>query len=281
MDDVKSFSIALCIGLMYWTSTGAQTLDGGAQIWISTANGSLEGNDKVVKLEATLYTPRTTGKHPVLIFNHGLVSGFSRVKYDELAETMISRGIAVIMPMRRGLGESEGTQNQPHSCDTAINEAGVQHAIEDIDAALAYVRNNPSLDAEQILLGGNSRGGILSLVYAARRKTAGLKGIINFVGTWNDDRSCRFDDINGALFKEAGAGSTIPALWLYGEGDSYNSDKSVKDYAETFRLAGGNLTFRLYTHDFWNGHKLLEKGSKFWRPDVTRFLDRLNFAGRY
>lgn len=238
-----------------------------------------DSNQKTIKLEATLYTPNATGKYPVFIFNHGLVSGFSRVKYDELANLMTSRGIAVIMPMRRGLGGSEGSQNQPRSCDIAINMAGVQHAIEDIDAAFAYVRSNPSLDAERVLLGGNSRGGVLALVYAARRKVAGLKGVINFVGTWGDDRSCRFDDINGTLFKEAGAGSEIPTLWLYGEGDGYNSDKSVKYYAETYRLAGGDLTFRLYAHDFWNGHKLLEKGSKFWLPDLIQFLDRINLVG--
>lgn len=80
------------------------------------------------------------------------------------------------------------------------------------------------------------------------------------------------------MFKEAGASSSIPTLWLYGEDDSYNSNNSVKGYAETFQLAGGNAIFRLYSHDFWNGHKLLEKGSKFWLPDLNQFLDRLNFA---
>ena len=103
--------------------------------------GLPDSNQKTIKLEATLYTPNATGKYPVFIFNHGLVSGFSRVKYDELANLMTSRGIAVIMPMRRGLGGSEGSQNQPRSCDIAINMAGVQHAIEDIDAAFAYVRS--------------------------------------------------------------------------------------------------------------------------------------------
>lgn len=213
----------------------------------------------------------------MFVFNHGLVSGFSRVKYDELAEMMVSRGIVVIMPMRRGLAGSEGSRNQPHTCETRINQAGVEHAIEDIDAVFAYVRANPALDANRILVGGNSRGGILSLIYAARRKPVGLQGVINFAGTWNNDRDCRFDDINDTLFKEAGFGSVIPTLWLYGEDDGYNSNNSVKGYAETFRRAGGNVTFRLYAHDFWNGHKLLEKGSKFWLPDLNQFLDRLNF----
>ena len=42
-------------------------------------------------------------------------------------------------------------------------------AIEDVDAAMAYLRAQPWADPERVLVGGQSRGGILSVAYAAER----------------------------------------------------------------------------------------------------------------
>lgn len=277
MTKINSLLEALWIGLFVFMSFHAQAAESGTQIWIPGPHERNESDAKSIKLEATLYTPTGTGKHPLLVFNHGLVSGLSRVKYDELAEALVSRGIAVVMPMRRGLAGSEGSRNQPYTCDTTTNYAGIDHAIEDIDAVLAYVRSNASYDMKRVLIGGNSRGGILSLVYAARKKPEGLLGVINFVGTWSSERSCPFDDVNTPLLKEAGAGSSVPTIWLYGEGDTYNSDKSLRSYAEIFKQAGGKVSFHLYSHDIGNGHKLLENGKRFWRPDLDAFLESLGF----
>jgi len=49
-----------------------------------------------------------------------------------------------------------------------------------MDAILAM----PFVDDERVVMGGQSRGGILSVAYAGRRPEQ-VKGVINFVGGWS------------------------------------------------------------------------------------------------
>jgi pimeloyl-ACP methyl ester carboxylesterase len=123
------------------------------------------------------------------------------------------------------------------------------------------------------LLAGTSRGGILSVVYASRRPDS-VKGVINFVGIWNDDRC---PDINDQLFTEAARSIRTPTLWLYAEGDRMISKASAIRYSSSFQNNGGMLTFRLYSHDFGNGHALLLKGERFWLSDLDIFLSQLGY----
>jgi dienelactone hydrolase len=68
-----------------------------------------------------------------------------------------------------------------------------------------------------ILMGGESRGGILSIAYAGRHPQQ-VAGVINFVGGKLGTAS----EVNGALFR-CGAAFLGPTLWPYGENDSFYS----------------------------------------------------------
>jgi dipeptidyl aminopeptidase/acylaminoacyl peptidase len=48
-----------------------------------------------------------------------------------------------------------------------------------MDAVLAF----PFVDPTRVVIGGQSRGGILSIAYAGQRPEQ-VKGVVNFVGGW-------------------------------------------------------------------------------------------------
>jgi hypothetical protein len=96
------------------------------------------GSSKTLKLEATLYRPSREGRFPLVIFNHGStgpgvipVSFTSR--FEAQSHYFLKRGYAVISPMRRGRGASEGTYSESYGCDHVSVSSGVASAIEDLD----------------------------------------------------------------------------------------------------------------------------------------------------
>jgi dienelactone hydrolase len=53
--------------------------------------------------------------------------------------------------------------------------------LTDIDAAIAVLRRRQDVAPGPVLIGGHSRGGVLSVVYAGMHPEQAL-GVINFVG---------------------------------------------------------------------------------------------------
>ena len=106
--------------------------------------------------------------------------------YAETARFFVERGWAVLIPMRRGRGASDGEYLERYECESPALSSGLDRAIEDLDAVMAFVAQQPWVDRNRLLLGGMSRGGFLSIVYASLRPT-GAKGVINFAGGWTAD----------------------------------------------------------------------------------------------
>src|SRR4029453_15116256 len=79
--------------------------------------------------------------------------------------------------------------------------------------AMAAILNMLFVDRDRVVIGGQSRGAILSVAYAGRHPEQ-LKGVINFVGGWSGRRCAT--DINQTLFVRGG-GNPGETIWLYGE----------------------------------------------------------------
>jgi dienelactone hydrolase len=75
----------------------------------------------------------------------------------------------------------------------------------------------PFVDRDRVVIGGQSRGGILSVAYGGLHGEQ-VRGVINFVGGWSGSRC--MSDVNPELFKR-GARYPGETLWLYGEGDPF------------------------------------------------------------
>jgi dienelactone hydrolase len=258
--------------------TGIHT---GTTIRIPTLERGSDGQP--VTLEATLYRPPGDGPAPVLLFNHGSTGG-GRVaptvtlRPDRIASVFVDRGLAVLAPMRRGRGASGGLHGEfEGSCDARILGEGLARAIDDVDAAMAYLRAQAWADPRRVLVGGQSRGGILSVAYAAERPDA-ARAVINFAGGWTTQRCDEAGEgFNQATFAAAGAKSRITMLWLYGEEDSFYAATWTRRYHETFVRAGGVATFHLFPPFGADGHRLVDR-PELWKGVVDDFLRSLGLT---
>ena len=247
------------------------------QVWIAVESPGADA----VKLEATLYRPPGNGPFPLALVSHGSTGGGAvsprlTLRPETLAPLLVARGIVVLAPMRRGRGASGGSYDEPYGCDYGGAQRGLENAMADTDAALAYARTLPYVDSSRVLLAGSSRGGLLSIAYAQRRPGIAA-GIVNFVGGWHGD-TCP-NDFNRYVFRRAGAAVTVPTLWLYTENDRYYSPRSIRAYANEFESAGGRVTLRVYPPQGADGH-YLTRYPDVWRGDLESFLDRLGLPAR-
>ena len=235
------------------------------------------GGTKELRLEATLYRPNQTGRFPVVVFNHGSTGpGVTPIdqtlKYPIVARYFVEKGFAFLVPMRRGRGKSEGSYHEGYQCGSEAR--GINLAVEDLDGLFTFLREQAWADTSKILIGGVSRGGILSVVYSGRRADM-VKGVINFVGGWMGE-SC-FPDSNAGFFAEAAKKATFPMIWLYADNDNYYSTAAIKTYRAAFEKAGGKGPFHLFKDIGGNGHYLSSK-PLFWRPVLDEYLNQLGLS---
>lgn len=239
---------------------------------------------ETVKLKVVAYRPAAPGPVPTLIFHHGSTGRgtdpalFSGVFIPQrLVEFFTHRGWAVVLPSRRGRGGSEGRydegfapdRSRGYTCERTLSLAGADRALRDVDAATKAILAMPFVDRTRVVVGGQSRGGILSVAYAGQNPGA-LRGVINVVGGWMSAR-CG-NDINPTLFKR-GAAYPSSMLWLYGENDPYYPLSHSQANFAAFTAAGGKGEFLRYPPPAGlDGHGILFGQPAPWTWDVDRYL---------
>jgi dienelactone hydrolase len=171
-----------------------------------------------VKLRTVTYRPTGDGPFPTLIFHHG--SGNFERPYapKAVAQWFVARGWVVIAPSRRGRGGSEGlNEEEGGSCSEERASEGADRALRDIDAVTPVLMAQPFVDRNRIAVGGQSRGGILSVAWSGKHPE--VRAVVNFVGGWVDTRACRQGlAINrNLLYRGIALGTAVTlALWRQG-----------------------------------------------------------------
>lgn len=238
-----------------------------------------------VRLSAITRKPAGAGPFPTLIFHHGSTglgrdtSAFTRpFENGFLADWFVARGWAVVFPSRRGRGGSEGLydegfdvdRSRGYACDDTLSVKGADRALRDVDAVTAAILAMPFADRSRFVVGGQSRGGILSVAWSGMRPDL-PKGVLNFVGGWQGAGCSHSVKVNADLFKR-GATFRAPTLWLYGDKDTYYPLSHSRGSFESFRSAGGNGSFDEYKlHDGVNGHFLVSYPA-LWEGAVESYL---------
>ncbi|MDQ0083411.1 dienelactone hydrolase [Variovorax boronicumulans] len=239
-----------------------------------------------VTLEMVIYRPEGAGPFPTVVFNHGSTGiGNDPALFkdtwapERLARWFTQRGWLVAFPQRRGRGQSDGLydegftpKREHYSCDPVLSLAGFDHALADLDAAVAWLQKNPDVDTKRMEIAGYSRGGILAIAYAGTRPGV-FQGVINFVGGWMSDQcpDNTADAINPVSFRR-GAAFPRPTLWLYGEKDSFYAVAHSRKNFEAFTTAGGKGTFETFALEPGvNGHMLVAQQG-LWGPAVEAYL---------
>ena len=241
-------------------------------------------NGQPLDLEVVLFRPLVDGRHPTVVFHHGSTgNGSDPSRFDRtftstsITRFFVQRGWMVVFPQRRGRGQSDGLYDEgfkadrsAYSCREDLSLGGASRALEDLDVITDWVRSRADVDTTQMLVGGVSRGGILSLAHAAQRPDAYLSAI-NFVGGWLAQGCGDHRSVNRALFVD-GATFPGPSLWLYGENDSFYSLTYSRSNFDSFSMAGGlGHMFEFMRAPGLNGHFVIND-LELWERDMDEFL---------
>jgi dienelactone hydrolase len=240
---------------------------------------------QTVRLAMRLYKPVAAGPAPTLVFNHGSTGSgtdpglFARpLDFPALARFFVDRGWAVVMPARRGRGGSEGEYDEGfsenrargYSCEPGLSIPGADRALSDVEAAMGTILAMPFVDRSRVVIGGQSRGGILSVAYAGRHGEQ-VKGVINFVGGWMGTRCRNASAINEALFARGGRYAD-ETLWLYGDDDPYYPLGHSRANFAAFERAGGKGSFHGFPPGA-GGHRIVANPNH-WGAVVDAYLAR-------
>jgi dienelactone hydrolase len=140
---------------------------------VSFANGGLT-------LVAYAYKPDGVGPFPTLIWNHGSEPDPGRgAQFDSVAAIFVPAGYAVVAPVRRGHGDSQGEyiqdaihaawqQSGPAAAESLMVRLMASEQLSDQLAGLAYAKTQAFVDSARCVVAGCSYGGIETLLAAER-----------------------------------------------------------------------------------------------------------------
>jgi dienelactone hydrolase len=239
------------------------------------------------QLSATLYRTRLPGRQPLVILNHG-APGFAAnavevtLHFEAAARFFLAHGFNVVVPMRKGRGKSGGPYLEQTTIPTAVQ---VDSAVEDEDAVVNAMRAEPWVDPARIIIAGWSRGGALSVLYAARHPDK-VSGVINFSGGWWSEYETKYEpETYGPgehqmreLLAAAGKRARVAQLWLYADNDMFFSIAYARTNFDAFRANGGSGDFIAFgkvsgvpSSTEGNGHALFEHVG-MWKAAVAAYL---------
>jgi len=137
-----------------WTE-GGRTIEGGRAPLVEREVTIQNGE---IRLAGVLILPPGRGPHPALVYVQGSGPETRRIpRY--VADYVAHHGVAVLVTDKRGTGGSTGTWN------------GLSHEAwaSDVEAQLDFLRRQPEVDGSRLGLLGNSEGGYVVPMVAARR----------------------------------------------------------------------------------------------------------------
>lgn len=243
-----------------------------------------------VSMVATVMRPPGEDKKPVVVINHGSpADGSQRARmalprYNGLSSWFASRGYVVVLPLRRGYGETGGAWAETYgTCQNPDYYTAGLHGAADIQAALDFIRKEPYVAADRSLIVGESAGGWATLALSSRNP-AGVAGMIDFAGGRGGHQTLPDGGLGnctpGALVTAAGkygATARVPTLWIYTANDSFFEPSLAKRMFEAYNAAGGNGTYRPLGAFGNDGHALAgtDSGVGTWQGPVSEFLATL------
>ena len=226
------------------------------------------------ELHGFLWKPEGPGPFPAILWNHG--SEKLPGSQPLLAKFYTDHSYVFFVPHRRGQGRSPGEYIQELVAQAPPSERArrmvelQQAEVEDVIAALNYLKSQPFVDPARIAISGCSYGGIQTLL--AGERDLGVKALIPFApGAMSWDQNPPLQD----RLERAVDLAKAPVFLLQAEND-YNlapakvltkeANKKKKDFQSKIYPPFGNSH-----HD---GHwGFCSTATNVWGNDVLAFLD--------
>lgn len=294
-------------GILAYLSTMLPFLPAAAETNAPTTSGDRPYIEELIRIPRTgaqsgiltqICRPRGLATAPLVVINHGRPAGATdkerrdkRAKMKPwtcglLASTFWSRGYVVAFPLRRGYGETGGSDHEnTGSCNAPDYYKSANAAADDIEATIKYLKSLPYVAKGRTIVIGQSAGGLATMALAARKRE-GIAAYINFAGGLGGRRNNEPNNncAPGALVSAIGRfGRTgrAPMLWVYTENDTFFGPTLARQMFKAFQDAGGTADFVMvppfqtaYTND---GHLLLTAsgGHIVWEPIVFQWLEKI------
>lgn len=256
-----------------------------------------EARGDVAQMVTTWFLPPGAGPFPVVVFSHGRAPGADGRANVQIGVSRaqlhywLAKGVAVVSPVRPGYGQSTGGD---------VEDSGVHHdaagrcttrpdfgktadaAVLTVSATLAWLHDQPWADTSDVLLVGQSVGG-LTTVAAGALDPAGVVGYVNFAGGTggNPERSpgasCDPGQLRG-IYARYGEATHVPNLWIHAMNDQYWGPDVPVQWHDAFAKGGSATTFvHADAVPDGDGHGLSHHAASLWAPAVDAFLSRIGF----
>jgi dienelactone hydrolase len=260
-------------------SSGARHRDGNADRKLSGEVVSFPSGDRT--LHGVVYRPAGTGPFPAVLYNHGSAPGaWSEDAAEALGPAFAARGWVFFMPFRRGQGLSAAAG--PYIVDEirAAEAAGGDRAgaatmvrllegdhLADQLAGLAWLRTQGFVVPGRIAVGGNSFGGIETVLGAAREPYCAAFDSAGGAQTWAGTPELQ------DVMKRAVQNARAPIYFFQAQNDFDLSPTRV--LSAHMKDAGKEFVARIYPPygaSTQQGHTLGYFGFAVWGDDVLQFL---------
>jgi carboxymethylenebutenolidase len=254
------------------------------------AQQTVEISSGKLHLKAFLWKPTGPGPFPAVLFNHGsggvdaaTTAGMPITEAAEkLAPLFLKHGYAFLYLFRRGQGlsadQASFMQDVLQREEAAKGKEARQHLqfilgttdqLDDVTAALSFLKTVPGVDVKRIAVAGHSFGGQLTLLAAERDGT--VRAVVTFGAAANSwERSPELRERLLTAVRKASA----PIMLIHAAND-YSTAAGTALGAELDRLHKPHL-LKIYPpvgQSTDDGHNLLYLAIPQWEPDVFKFLD--------
>jgi carboxymethylenebutenolidase len=227
-----------------------------------------------LQLHGFLWKPDGPGPFPVVLWNHGSekLPGWR----PELGAFYTAHNYVFFIPHRRGQGRSPGDYIQDLLARTPPDQRNrrmveLQEAeVDDVVAALNYLKALPFVDRERIAISGCSYGGIQTLL--AGERDLGVKALIPFApGAMSWDR----DPVLQDRLKQSVDRARAPIFLLQAENDfNLAPSRELSKEAKKKQVDFQAKVYPAFGSSHEDGHGgFCATATDVWGSDVLVFLE--------
>lgn len=239
----------------------------------------LQVEGRSTRLETTLFKPKGKGPFPLVLINHGKASGNPyfqpRARYTSASEIFVKWGYLVALPNRQGFSKSSGGYVEP-GCNITSN--GLMQA-EDLRYALDALTKRPDVDATNIVVVGQSHGGLTTMAFGTFNYP-GVKGLINFAGGLAFGKTgpmstCQWEVSMISALKAYAGKTSIPSIWFYGDNDSYwGPELPIRLHQEYSKISNTAqlVAYGVFAPGDAHGMFSHRRGRDIWVKPVAEFM---------